>query len=344
MFNPPAYLQRQIPLARELGRQLRGAGRVLVIPHRKPDGDCMGAATAVLQLCDIWGIPADGFCIDPVPSYLRFLPVQQRILTDSAALASFYDVVLLVDAEVKMAGVDDMLDKLPHRSLCLIDHHATTSAYGSDVALLAPEASSTCEMLHYLFRSWAVPLTPDLATSLLCGLVTDTATFSNPGVTTAALAAGAELVIAGARWHEVVNSTTRTRPLSAWRLWGAGLARLRHLPSRNMAVTYILRDEVKATGAEGIEGLSNFIAAHCAVPTVMVVREQTDGTLKGSIRTTTEELDVAAMAASFGGGGHRKASGFVLQGRLQEQADGSVAVVGEPSPELMALQAVLSES
>ncbi len=344
MLNMPAYLQRQIPAARELGRQLRGAGRVLVIPHRKPDGDCMGAATAVLQLCDAWGIPVDGFCIDPVPSYLRFLPAQHRILTDPASLASFYDVVLLVDAEVKMAGVADLLDSLPHRSLCLVDHHATTTAAGVDVAVLATESSSTCEMLHYLFRSWGVVLTPDLATSLLCGLVTDTATFSNPGVTTAALVAGADLVRAGARWHEVVGSTTRTRPLSAWRLWGAGLARLRQLPSRNMAVTFILRDEVKATGAEGIEGLSNFIAAHCAVPTVMVVREQADGTLKGSIRTTAEDIDVAAMAASFGGGGHRKASGFMLCGKLQEQADGSVAVIGDPTPELAALQATLSES
>lgn len=344
MFSLPGYLQRQLPAVLDLGRTIRAARRVLVVPHRKPDGDCLGAATALLQLCDSWGVAADGYCVDPVPAYLRFLPGQGRIGGDRAALAARYDVVVVVDAEARVAGVEQLLAELPHGKLCLVDHHATTAADGADVAVLAPEASSTCEIIYYLARAWEVGLHPDLATSLLCGVVTDTATFSNPGVTPPSLGAGASLFRAGARWHEVVACTTRTRPLPAWKLWGQALARLRHLPSSDVAVTFIFRREVERAGAEGIEGLSNFVAAHCASPTVMVIREQADGTLKGSIRTTAEDVDVAAMAAGFGGGGHRKASGFVLGGRLEEGPDGSVAVAGEPSPELAALQAALREA
>lgn len=342
MFDVPDYLQRQLLAARELGRRIRASKRVLVIPHRKPDGDCTGAATAVLQLCDAWGIPADAYCVDPVPAYLRFLSHRHRIVSDRALLAPRYDVVITVDAEVRVAGVADLLAELPHGTLCTVDHHATTTAAGVDLAVLAPEASSTCELLYYMFRGWGVELTDDLATSLLCGIVTDTGAFSNPGVTPLALAAGSHLVRSGGRWHEVLASTTRTRPLSAWKLWGTALARLRYLPARATAVTFIRSVEV--AGAEGIEGLSNFVAAHCAVPTVMVVREQADGTLKGSVRTTSEDVDVAAMAAAFGGGGHRKASGFLLRGKLEEKADGSIAVAGDPSPELAALQAALAKA
>ncbi len=342
MFDVPGYLQRQLPAARELGRRIRASKRVLVTPHRKPDGDCIGAATAVLQLCDAWGVPVDAYCADVVPAYLRFLPHRHRIVSDRALLAQRYDLIITVDAEVRVAGVADLVAELPHGTLCTIDHHATTTVAGVNLIVLAPEASSTCELLHYMFRGWGVELTPDMATSLLCGIVTDTAAFSNPGVTPLAMAAGSHLVRAGGRWHEVLACTTRTRPLSAWKLWGVALARLRYLPGRATAVTFIRHAEV--AGAEGIEGLSNFIAAHCAVPTVMVVREQADGTLKGSVRTTASDVDVAAMAAAFGGGGHRKASGFVLRGSLQEQPDGSIAVVGDPTPELEALRAALREA
>ena len=342
MFETPAYLQRQLPAVRELGELIRRSRRVLVVPHRKPDGDCLGAATAALQMCDAWGVKADGFCVDPVPFYLRFLPAQHRIVSDRSSLAARYDLILVVDAEVQVAGIADLLTQLPHGKVCTVDHHATTTGSDVDLAVLAPEASSTCEMLRYLMQVWGVQLMPDLATSLLCGVITDTAAFANPGTTPAAMAAGADLVRAGARWHEVVAGTGRTRPLSAWKLWGVAMSRLRYLPGSNTAVTFIRAAE--AAGAEGFEGLSNFVAAHCAVPTIMVIREQADGTLKGSVRTTAEDVDVAAMAATFGGGGHRKASGFLLRGRLGENPDGSIAVVGDPSSELSALQAALAKA
>jgi phosphoesterase RecJ-like protein len=344
MLNTPAYIQQHIVAIQQLGQTLRGASCVLVIPHRKPDGDAIGSATALFQACDAWGVPADAFCVDAVPPYLQFLPYRHRILTDRAKLASRYDVIITVDAEVKVAGVSDLVTEIPHITLCTIDHHATTTGSGVDLAIVTSDASSTCELMFYMFQIWEVRLTPDLATSLLCGLVTDTGSFANPGVTPAAFTAAAALIRHGARWHEVTANVTRMRQLAVWRLWGLALQRLRAVSAYNMAVTFVRLVDLQTAGLEAADSTANFLGAYCQVPTIMVIREQVDGTLKGSLRTTDDTVDVATLAATLGGGGHRKASGFVLPGYLVEGEDGAVSVAGPVSPQLVALQSILTNS
>lgn len=316
----PPYLLPHVPALRAIGQTLRQSRRVLVIPHQRPDGDCLGAATAVLALCQGWGIDADCFCNDAPPPYLSFLPHVHRVTTDRAALASRYDAVFVVDADVSFAGVSGLVADLPHGQLLNLDHHATNTGRGPHVAAVLPEASSVCEVLYFAARYlWLAPLEPDLATSLLCGIATDTGHFSNPATASPALEAAAGLLRAGARWDEVGRWTRRTRPLGVWQLWGTALQRLRYHPDRRLAVTFIRHREVLASGADGVEGVANFLGATCAVPTILVLREQGDGTIKGSLRTTDDGVDVAALAAAFGGGGHRKASGFVIPGRIVER-------------------------
>jgi phosphoesterase RecJ-like protein len=296
----------------------------------------------MLLALDSWGVAADAFCVDEVPAYLKFLPARHRIVSDRSQLASRYDVILTVDAEVKVAGVLDLVAEVPHAKLCTVDHHATTTSAGVDLAIVTPDASSTCELLFYMLRTWNIQLMPDLATSLLCGLVTDTGTLANPGATPGAFAAAADLIRSGGRWLEVVASTSRTRPLAVWRLWGAVLQRLKFAANPPMAVTFVRLADLAAAGVDSDQSVANFLGAYCQVPTIMVIREQEDGVLKGSLRTTDDSVDVAALAATLGGGGHRKASGFVLSGHLEEGTDSAISVTGPDSPQLAALRSILS--
>ena len=344
MLIMPAYIQQYSVAIRQLGQFLKEADRVLIIPHRKPDGDAIGSVTALLQVCDAWGVTADAFCVDAVPPYLQFLPHRHRILTDRAKLAPHYDVIITVDAEVKVAGVSDLVTEIPHITLCTIDHHATTTGSGVDLAIVTSDASSTCELMFYMFQIWGVRLTPDLATSLLCGLVTDTGSFANPGATPAAFTAAAALIRHGARWHEVTANVTRMRQLAVWKLWGVALQRLKFVAKPPMAVTFVRLADLDAAGVESDQSVANFLGAYCQVPTIMVIREQADGTLKGSLRTTDDTVDVAKLAETLGGGGHRKASGFVLPGYLVEGEDGVISVSGANSPQLAVLQSILAHS
>jgi phosphoesterase RecJ-like protein len=76
---------------------------------------------------------------------------------------------------------------------------------------------------------------------------------------------------------------------------------------------------------ESTEGISNFLAAVLDAPTIMVLREASGGLVRGSLRTV-EDRDVSKLAISLGGGGHKKAAGFTVRGRLAE-VDGTWKIV-----------------
>lgn len=318
----PDYLLPELAKLRDVEQRLRGAGRILIVPHRRPDGDAIGSALALWLLCRQWGVAADVYCPDPVPNYLKFLPHGHQLLTDEQLLAAAYDIIVILDSDLSFTGLAELIDKIPHQQLLNIDHHATNTGRGMDLAVVAPQASSTCEIIFYATKLWPVAWTADLATILLCGIVTDTGILGNPASSAWAFSAASALVNYGARWHEVVTYTSRTRALAVWRLWGVALQRLRFYAADNLAVTFIRQADIAAAGAEAIEGIANFLGAFCQVPTIMVLREQDDGTIKGSFRTTADDVDVAQLAIGLGGGGHKKASGFILPGRLVEQSGG----------------------
>lgn len=335
----PDYLLPHLTKLRAIEQQLRGAGRILIIPHRRPDGDAIGAVTALWFIIRHWGGTADIFCLDPVPDYLKFVPASHLLTIKPEQLLS-YSTVIVLDADLTFSGIADLVKQISPVQLFNIDHHATNTGQGMDIAIVAPQASSTCEIIFYAAKLWAVTLTPNLATSLLCGIVTDTGILSNPAASPWAFTAASQLVSYGARWHEVVTYTNRTRALAVWRLWGTALQRLRYHQLFNLAVTFIRQADIAAAGVEAIEGIANFLGAFCRVPTIMVLREQTDGTIKGSLRTTAENVDVAELAISLGGGGHKKASGFVMPGKLEEQ-NGVWRVVSD-APASLPLQKLLS--
>lgn len=325
----PDYLLPHLTKLRVLEQKVRYAGRVLIVPHRRPDGDAIGAVTALWFITQQWGVAADIFCLDPVPDYLKFVPANHLLTTNIEQLKN-YPVIIILDSDLPFSGLEELLKQLPTKQLFNIDHHASNTGQGMDIAIVAPQASSTCEIIFYAATLWSITFTPHLATSLLCGIVTDTGTLSNPATSPWAFLAASQLVSFGARWHEVVTYTNRTRALAVWRLWGLALQRLRYHQDLNLVVTFIRQIDIETAGVETIEGIANFLGAFCQVPTIMVLREQTDGTIKGSLRTTADDIDVAELAISLGGGGHKKASGFVLPGRLEEHS-GEWRIISESS-------------
>lgn len=253
---------------------------------------------------------------------MAFLPWSDRVETDPAIWDEpTVSTVIFVDSgDPVYAGAASYIDKLKKKPYIInIDHHATNIQYG-DLNLVIPDASSTTEVLYHFFTHHRVAIDGRMATSLLTGLITDTGNFSNRGTSRYALIAGSELIKRGARLRQILESVLKNKTVNTLKFWGVILSRLATHETHNIAYTYYTLDDVRTFGvseeeSEGIANLLNFLNEGKAA---MVAKEREDGTVKVSLRTTKDDVDVSAIARTFGGGGHVKAAGFTVDGPVEK--------------------------
>lgn len=309
----------------KLVSKVKSAKRVLITSH-KDCGDAAGSVIATYLALRQWGQEADMFLPSPVPAMLNFLPHTEKIITNADKInLENYDVLFCVDAgEIAMT---DLADKWQKRPLSLftinIDHHFTNPGYG-DINILDKQASATTVVLLELFRQAEVTVTRDMATCLLTGIFTDTGTFSNPGTTALSLKAAADLLLKGANITKTLDQIVRTKSVTDLQLWGRALERLYVNKDLNVVTTVITQADIKElkVGSEALEGIANFLNDLSGFQAALVLKEQADGTVKGSLRTTRDDVDVSALAREYGGGGHKKAAGFTVKGSLVETSSG----------------------
>ncbi len=302
---------------------MKRAQSVLLVSHRGPDGDTIGATSALRRWCEREGIAVVNFCTDPLPQKYLFLAGTEKYVSDPAVFDDGkHDVVVVCDCgDSRFAGIDSHIDSLKKRATVInFDHHPTNEGYGH-LNIIDAAASSTCELVYRFFVDNQVEICRDMATSLLTGLLTDTGNFSNPATTRDAIEAASGLLKSGARMHDVGRNLFRNKSVGSLRLWGAVLARLKYDEKLGVASTVILADDLnEETTDEHVEGVSNFLNTFLDADVIMVLREMPDGQVRGSLRSV-EGVDVSRVAKLMGGGGHCKAAGFSMAGRIVEETD-----------------------
>lgn len=292
---------------------------VIIVCHRKPDGDTAGAALALAHYLESQQTPYSLYCVDAVGPELSFLPKADQIGPhEDVWNSSEFDTIVVFDTgDLGHAGVAEKVNSLS-RTLINIDHHHTNQRYG-DYNLVLSDASSTCEIVYYLLDSVRA-VTREIANCLLTGVVTDTGSFSNLATTATSVEAASQLVAKGANLSHITRQTLQHRPLATLRLWGRALERL-HIDSKTgMVVTAIGLNDINECNAddEAVSGISNFLNGleQAAEKAVMVLTQSQPGVIKGSLRTTNPLIDVSEFAKLHGGGGHKKAAGFTIKGTL----------------------------
>lgn len=302
---------------------LKRAKSVLLVAHRKPDGDAIGSTAAVVNWCEREGIEVTPFCADPVPKQYMYMRGAERYTTDPAEFYRGHDVVAVFDSgDLRHAGVAEHMSGMRHSPVVInFDHHVTNELYG-DINIVDPKASSAAEIAFRFFRHVGARIDQEMATCLLTGIVTDTGNFSNPATTRSSMEAASHLLRRGARLHDISRNLQRNKSVGALRLWGAVLSRLKFNDKLGVASTVIFADDLE-NGAdnEQVEGVSNFLSACLDAKVIMVLKEISDGTVRGSLRSA-DDVDVSELAKVMGGGGHRKAAGFSVSGRIVETEDG----------------------
>jgi len=308
---------------KQLQTALARHSTVAIVTHIRPDGDALGSSLAMKRYCDARGISARAYCFDDTPAYLAFLPDTQQIAHTQDDFWDSAEAYLIVDCgDRSMIGsAHDALNEA--KPVYVIDHHATNQGYGA-VNVINPDASATAEIIHQLFIHTGHAINHEVATQLFTGIYTDTDSFTNLGTTPGALSSSSELLARGAQFKDIMANTMRSKTIPALKLWGLALSRLRLDREKGIAVTVLRRDDLETCHAkpEDMEGVANLLNHLADVSMSMVLREMGDGTVKGSLRTTSDRVDVSKVAQLLGGGGHAKAAGFTVKGSVVESPEG----------------------
>jgi phosphoesterase RecJ-like protein len=294
---------------------LRGAGRVLAIAHISPDGDAIGSLVGLTLILRALGKQVQPVIQDaPHPrfDYITGLrDIRQRVTED-------FDLVVTVDAaDRSRIGSVLSTERQGQIPMIVFDHHITNTCYGT-INVIDSTVASTSEMMLRLCRLLEVPLTVEIATALLTGILTDTLCFRTTNTTWETMASAVELVKVGAPMAEITRRALVLRPLESLRLQASGMVGAQ-LDGRvvHAVLTRKMRKELGIRDERGDGGLVGTLITANEVDIAAVFVELVTGEIEVGMRAAPG-FDVSQVAITLGGGGHPAAAGCTVAGPVRD--------------------------
>ncbi len=294
----------------EVLNQIGRRSRFVLTSHARPDGDAIGSVLACSQILRSMGKKADVFLYDGVPQIYRLLPFSDRVV-QTPKIPDEYEAAIILECDSVQRT---RLEGLERQYLINIDHHSSAKPF-ANVNWIDPNACATAEMIFRLAREAGVKISADVATCLYTAVLTDTGSFCYVGTNERTFALAQELVKAGADPVRIAQHVYFSSPTAKMRLLGSALGKLHR--DGQLAWMHVTRDDMERAGAleEHSEGLVNYALAIDGVEVALFFREMSDGRFRVSLRSKGN-VNVAAVAEKFGGGGHECASGCSIDGPL----------------------------
>ena len=292
-------------------KRLQVAQRILVVSHVRPDGDAIGSLIGMGLSLQTAGKEVQMVLADGVPASFRHLSGSEQVRNQ--AEGSFDLIAVLDCSDLKRVGSALNGFSVPDLN---VDHHPTNLNFAR-INLVEEEAVATAEMLARYLPAFGFPITEQVASALLFGVITDTLGFRTNNMTPNALRVAADLMEAGGDLPALYYKGLLRRTYEAAQYWGAGLSGLQR--EGRMVWTTLTMADRRAVGYPGREDadLINVLASLEDVDVVIVFIEQPGDRIKVSWRSQPG-FDVSQVALQFGGGGHKAASGAEIEGSLEE--------------------------
>jgi len=311
---------------------LRQGQRFLVVLHENPDGDSLGTSFGLALALRSLGKEAVVAGSAPLPPVYAFLPGSDELRAPGELVGRF-DAAILPDC----AALDRTGALLSAVRACPVvinvDHHGSNDRFGTH-AWVEPSASAAGELAYHLVIGLGAELTPAVATCLYTAIVTDTGSFHYESTTPECLEVAAALVRAGASPWLLATRLYETRSESSLRLLARALSSLEVSPRGKVAWVSLTPEDFAAVGAHESEsdGIINYPRQIDGVEVALLFRDLGNNQVRVGFRSRGR-VDVASLAAGFGGGGHAKAAGCVVSGDLKAVKDRILQVALEAAGE-----------
>lgn len=302
---------------KQLVKIIRGAKKIMVATHENPDGDGIGSMLALGFGLKQLRKKITFYMKDPVPKIYRFLKGSGQIVNVLPAGEKF-DVTFIVDlGEIERVG--DEFVKFPGRGVTIsLDHHIGGD-HNADLNFCLPRQAASGEVIFKILKTLRVKINNLMATGMFTAMVTDTGSFKYSNTTQETFAIAAELMKQRVDvWQVALNcyeTFTRARMELFKRVMNTMIV---HDSGKIAWITLLKNDFAKtAASSEDAEGFISYPRAVEGVEVAISYKEVDEKIFKVSLRSKLY-VDVAAIAESFGGGGHMRASGCKLKGTLEE--------------------------
>ena len=305
-------------------RYLKNSNNILIATHTNPDGDAIGSLIAMGLCLDVLNKKTTLYNESPIPAVYRFLPAVNRVVRNIKN--ENYDLAVILDCgNLKRIGMAvSAVRQIP--ITVNIDHHITNTRFGH-LQLIDTSACATAEIVYRLIKQMDVPLDKAIATSIYTGILTDTGSFRFSNTNRAAFSICQEMVGLGVDPYNIAQHVYGAYSLGRIKLLNLALDSIEISDNGKLSIMTLTQDMFHETHtqAEDVDGLINYAKRIEDVKVAALIQENRNGKEKTnnfnrfdvSLRSDGT-VDVASIAASFGGGGHFIAAGFSIETTLSD--------------------------
>ena len=294
--------------------EINKANSIVILTHENPDGDAVGTALALYNALKQYGKNPD-IIIPEYSKVFEFLPGIDDIKKESNV--EKYDLAISVDcATIKMLnGFANYFESAKMK--IVIDHHGTNTMYG-DINFVNPVAPACAQILITILEYFGMEITKDIGSCILTGIITDTGGFKYSGVTAETFEFVAWLLNKGVNVSKIYRQVLQVKTKANFELHRIASDRIEFLEDGKIAFTYITEEDEQKVGAQNgdHEGIVEVGRDVEGVEVSIFVR-QTEKGCKVSLRSN-DYVNVSDVCLMFGGGGHQRAAGALIQGTIEQ--------------------------
>lgn len=311
-------------------RALKKGKSFLLASHVNPEGDAVGSLLAMDALLRRMGKRTVIVCEDPLPARLGILSSKNWHRAQDIKKNLEIDSVVVADCPT-LERIGRVLEFLSDDvDIFNIDHHLTNEKFG-DFNYIQPRAAACGEVVYEIFKHLRIPIREDEAIALYVAISTDTGSFRFSNTTVKAHRIVAELIQNGLDVEKINEKLYATHSLRKMKLYGRLFTKVRTAYENGVVWVGMTKEDLHESGAsfEDAEGFVDFLKNIQEVKFAFFASEtEKDNLVRVSIRSKGE-CDASRVAVRFGGGGHAKASGCMIQGSLEDAARVVLEEVGE---------------
>ncbi len=295
---------------------LAGAKTVAIGGHVRPDGDCVGSCLAVYNYIKkrFPEMKATVY-LEPLPRKLQFLAGAAEIVNPKEAPEETYDLFIALDCgDAARLGESAKFFSSARKTLC-VDHHKTNESF-ADVNEIHPAISSTCELVYGMLPKEAI--TKEMAECLYLGIAHDTGVFQYSNTSPETMRIAGELMGFGIDYPRIVDETYYIRTYAQQKIWGKAFLESKLHCREQVISSRVYAEDLKRYGAMpgAVDGIVSQLRSTVGVE-VSILLYEIGEEWKISLRSASK-VDVAKIAAHFGGGGHARAAGATAAGDPDE--------------------------
>lgn len=311
-----------MPSIKNIANLIKNFSSFVIVSHILPDGDSLGSSVALYSCLQNMGKDVSNLVEDETPHIYKFLDKTDEMISPGEMKScEDIDCLIFLDCTDEKRGGENafsLFNKIP--VTINIDHHISNTHF-ADYNFVDYEASATGELIYYLIlelsNNQKHSITPEIATALYTAIVTDTGNFKYDNTDSSTFKVAHELVKYGVDISKVRINVWENKSMASIKCLSEVLATLEVSTSGKVSWVCVTKDIIDKYGVDlgDLEDMINYPKSLEGVEIAIIFKEVSEGVFRIGLRSK-EFVNVSKLAATFNGGGHEKAAGFILKGNI----------------------------